>query len=134
VTPERVRLVEASWAKFGPVAENAVKTFYGRLFEIDPSTVPLFRAVDMPEQRRKLAQSLALAVQSLRDPDAFVAQLEDLGRRHADYRVTDAHYEAVRTALLWTLERELGPAWTPDVADAWREAYDMLADAMKRGA
>ena len=60
--------------------------------------------------------------------------LEDLGRRHVDYRVTDAHYEAVRTALLWTLERELGPAWTPEIADVWREAYDMLADAMKRGA
>jgi hemoglobin-like flavoprotein len=34
--------------------------------------------------------------------------------------------------LLWTLEQELGPAFTPEVRDAWTEAYLLLATVMRR--
>jgi len=31
---------------------------------------------------------------------------------------------------LWTLENGLGENWTPDVADAWKEAYATLSAFM----
>ena len=33
-------------------------------------------------------------------------------------------------ALLWTLEKGLGEAWTPDVAAAWTTAYGVLSGYM----
>ena len=33
-------------------------------------------------------------------------------------------------ALLWTLEKGLGEAWTPDLADAWTAAYGTLSGYM----
>jgi nitric oxide dioxygenase len=31
---------------------------------------------------------------------------------------------------LWTLEKGLGEAWTPDVAEAWTAAYETLSGYM----
>jgi hemoglobin-like flavoprotein len=36
----------------------------------------------------------------------------------------------VGSALLWTLEKGLGEAWTPDVAAAWTTAYGTLSAYM----
>ena len=59
---------------------------------------------------------------------------EDLGRRHVGYNVKDEHYDIVGGALLWTLEKGLGDAFTPDVKGAWASAYGLLAGIMKGAA
>ena len=63
-----------------------------------------------------------------------MALVADLGRKHVDYGVVDAHYDTVRTALLWTLRQGLGVDFTPEVNAAWTEAYDFLAKVMKDAA
>jgi len=50
------------------------------------------------------------------------------------YGVKDAYYDTVGAALLWTLERGLGAAFTPAVRDAWTETYTVLATVMQRAA
>lgn len=55
-------------------------------------------------------------------------------RRHAGYGVRDEHYEAVATALIWTLGTGLGDAFTPEVREAWATMYWIVADTMKEGA
>jgi len=42
------------------------------------------------------------------------------------------HYDTVGAALLWTLENGLGQAWTPEVAAAWTELYELLSGIMRR--
>ncbi len=51
--------------------------------------------------------------------------------RDAAYGVTDAHYETVGAALLWTLEKGLGTSWTQDAAAAWTAAYGFIAGVMQ---
>ena len=60
--------------------------------------------------------------------------MEDLGRRHVGYGVADEHYDTVGAALLWTLEKGLGRAFTPEVKDAWATVYGVLATTMKNAA
>ena len=134
MTPEQARLITTSWNSVASIADNAIEQFYNRLFEIDPSARALFRATDMPEQRRKVIEALSLALQSLDDLAALTPTLEDLGRRHQRYGVAAAHYDSVGQALLWTLEQGLGAAWTPAVAAAWTELFGQLASVMKRAA
>ena len=50
------------------------------------------------------------------------------------YGVKDEHYEIVGGALLWTLGQGLGDAFTPEVEEAWAEAYGLLATVMKEAA
>ena len=89
---------------------------------------------DMPNQRRKLVQMLTAAVKGLDRLDQLVPVVQDLGRRHAGYGVEDQHYDTVGAALLWTLDRCLGRAFTPDLEDAWTTVYVVLATTMKEAA
>jgi hemoglobin-like flavoprotein len=66
--------------------------------------------------------------------DELVPAVRDLGTRHAAYGVKDGHYETVGAALLWTLERGLGPEFTPEVEEAWVAVYRLLAATMKDAA
>lgn len=85
-------------------------------------------------QRTKLLQTLGFAVSGLDNLDVLMATVEELGRRHAGYGVTEAHYGSVGSALLWTLEQRLGRAWTPDAASAWSEVYALLSAVMRTAA
>jgi hemoglobin-like flavoprotein len=132
MTPIQKELVQSTWKQVAPIADAAAVLFYNRLFEIDPSTKPLFNETDLPRQRKKLMQIIGTAVTSLNRLDALVPVVEDLGRRHAGYGVKDEHYDSVGAALLWTLEQGLGEAWTPDVKTAWTETYVLLSGVMRR--
>ena len=107
LTMTQIELVQKTFAVVAPIADDAAALFYRRLFEID-RLEPMFKG-NMAEQRRKLMVMLSAAVKGLPRLDRLVPVLEDLGRRHAHYGVEDRHYETVGEALLWTLEKGLGP-------------------------
>src|SRR5262245_22527972 len=133
MTAAEKRLVQTTFAKLAPIADQAAALFYGRLFEMDPSLRPLFKT-DLREQGQKLMQMIAFCVKGLDTLDQLVPAVQGLGRRHAGYGVTDAHYDTVGGALLWTLEQGLGAAFTPDVKAAWTSVYVLLATTMKTAA
>jgi nitric oxide dioxygenase len=130
MTPIDIDRIRTSWAAVEPIADSAAGLFYGRLFELDPAIERLFRRTDMPAQRKVLMQTLTVVVKSLDKLDQIVPAVQALGRRHAGYGVREEHYATVGAALLWTLERGLGDAFTPDVRDAWADAYGILASVM----
>ena len=132
MSPESERLVRESWAKFEPVAVESAGFFYDRLFELDPSARQLFAETDMTAQGHKVMRMFAAIVRHLDQADNLVAEVADLGRRHVRYGVQEHQYDSVGTALLWTLERGLGPAFTPEVRAAWTEAYLLLAAVLRR--
>jgi hemoglobin-like flavoprotein len=131
MTNAQKELVQTSWQKVVPIADSAATLFYERLFEIDPSTRPLFRSTDMPGQRRKLMQVIGVAVNGLDRVDETLAVVAELGKRHVGYGVTEEHYNSVGAALLWTLEKGLGDQFTPSVKEAWATVYGLLAGTMK---
>jgi hemoglobin-like flavoprotein len=133
LTAEQKRLVQETFATIAPIADDAAALFYRRLFEIDPSLQRMFRG-DMAEQRKRLMQMIAVAVRGLDRLGELVPAVQDLGRRHAGYGVEDRHYDTVAEALLWTLEKGLGSAFTPDVRGAWTAVYGILATTMKTAA
>jgi len=133
LTERQKTLVQQSFATIQPIADDAAALFYRRLFEIDPSLQKMFRG-DMADQRRKLMQMLTAAVKGLDRLEQLVPVVEDLGRRHATYGVDDAHYDTVGAALLWTLEKGLGDAFTAEVEAAWVTVYGLLAGTMKKAA
>lgn len=129
MTPEQVALVQQSFAKVAPIAEQAAALFYGRLFEVAPQVKPLFKG-DMTEQGRKLMATLAVVVNGLKNLEAILPAASALAKRHTAYGVRPEHYAPVGASLLWTLERGLGPTWSPELAAAWTAAYTTLADFM----
>ncbi|MET0324807.1 MAG: globin domain-containing protein [Ilumatobacteraceae bacterium] len=133
MTPQQVDLVEASLATVGPHLDDIVRAFYDRLFELDPTTRPLF-AEDLTTQRVKFGHELAYIVTSIRHHDRFVDETDVLGRHHADLGVRPEHFRTAGRAVLDAFADVLGDAWTLELADAWRLAYRLTAEAMLTGA
>jgi nitric oxide dioxygenase len=125
-------LVRGSWPTIAANAESLTIRFYAHLFDIDHSAAQLFAGVDMAVQRTRLAQALAVVIKALDDPDRLLPPIAALGRRHAGYGVTHAHFTSVGEALLWALTDVLGAEFTPPVRDAWSEAYATVASVMRR--
>ena len=133
MTPEQKKLVKESFAMVLPIADVAAGLFYSRLFELDPALRALFKG-NMEEQGRKLMTMIRVAVANLDRIDTIVPAVQNLGERHVNYGVEDDHYETVGSALLWTLEKGLGDAFTAETRVAWAEVYALLAETMKDAA
>jgi nitric oxide dioxygenase len=129
MTPDQVKLVQQSFAKVAPVSETAAVLFYDRLFEIAPTVRAMFPA-DMTEQRKKLMAMLAAVVNGLVNLDSILPAASALAKRHVAYGARPEHYPVVGSALLLTLEKGLGEAWTSDVKEAWTAAYGTLSGYM----
>ena len=129
MTPEQVTLVQQSFGKVAPIADQAAVVFYDRLFEIAPQVKAMFPA-DMTEQRKKLMATLAVVVNGLSNLESILPAAAALAQRHVAYGAKAEHYPVVGSALLWTLEKGLGDGWTPDIASAWTAAYGTLSGFM----
>lgn len=129
MNPEQIKLVQDSFAKVAPISEQAAVMFYDRLFEVAPAVRAMFPD-DMRDQRKKLMTTLAVVVNGLTNLEAVLPAASALAKRHVNYGAKPEHYPVVGGALLWTLEKGLGDAWTPETADAWTAAYGTLSGYM----
>jgi hemoglobin-like flavoprotein len=133
MTPQQKELVQQTWAMVVPIADTAAELFYGRLFELEPSYRAMFKN-DMTEQGKKLMKTINIAVTALDDVEPLIPVLKKMGADHVGYGVKERDYNVVGAALLWTLEKGLGDAFTDEVKNAWGAVYDVLASVMKQGA
>lgn len=133
MNPDQIALVQSSFEKVRPIADQAAALFYGRLFELSPEVRPLFKA-DLQDQGKKLMQMIGVAVAGLDQLDAIVPAVQNLGRNHVSYGVKAEHYPAVGEALLWTLEQGLGDNWNEELGEAWTQAYSILSNTMQDAA
>ena len=132
MTPEQILIVRSSWPALSSRADDLTKFFYACLFDIDDGAANLFAHVDMTAQRKKLAQSLAVVVHALDNPDSLLPAISALGKRHTHYGVEQHHFDSVGEALLTAIGATMGAAHTQHIHDAWAAAYALVAAVMKR--
>jgi NAD(P)H-flavin reductase/hemoglobin-like flavoprotein len=116
-------------------SDELIHRFYTRWFAIDLSARDLFPP-DMARQRTAFAQAMTwvlgeLIAQRAEEPVAFLAQL---GRDHRKYGVTERHYDTMRDALYTTLRTRLSHRWSDRVAEATRDAVDLITGVMRGAA
>ncbi|MEO1094150.1 MAG: globin family protein [Cyanobacteria bacterium J06638_28] len=130
----QVQLLEASFEKVTPRANEFASSFYSNLFADYPAAEPLFANTDVAEQSKKLLASLVFVVENLKNPDALTEALQGLGARHVKYGALPEHYPLVGNTLLKTFEQYLGSDWTPAIKQAWTDAYGVITEVMLDGA
>jgi hemoglobin-like flavoprotein len=131
---DTVALIRESWAVLARDPDALTTGFYEELFRIAPHYKPMFAGTNLPAQRKKLAAALALVVRHADNLGPVLEPLKQMGRRHADYGVSDDDYAVVGAALLTTMERQLGPIFSVAMRDAWATAYGAVAATMQAGA
>ena len=131
MTTNNIALVKASWAQVASMDQVTVGgLFYNKLFETLPEVKPMFARTPIPEQSKKLLTMLAYIIARLDTLEDILDEVKKLAQRHTHYGVTETHYAAVGTALLWTLKQGLAGQWNNELKEAWTEVYTTLAGAM----
>ncbi|KAK3150929.1 hypothetical protein QOZ80_3AG0239520 [Eleusine coracana subsp. coracana] len=143
---EQEALVLKSWAIVKKDSADHALRFFLKIFEIAPSAKQMFsflRDSDVPLEKNPKLKTHAMSVfvmtceaaAQLRKAGKITVRdttLKRLGASHLKYGVADAHFEVVRFALLETI-KEAVPAdmWSPEMNNAWTEAYNQLVAAIK---
>jgi hemoglobin-like flavoprotein len=125
--------LESSFDLVAPRGDELMDEFYSRLFEAAPAVKPLFPE-DMRRQKTMLLGALVLLRKSLRDLDAIVPKLRELGARHVAYGAEPEHYPVVGAVLIASMAAIAGDAWTSEFEAAWSEAFEIVAATMLEGA
>ncbi len=128
-----IAAIRDSFASLTAAAGDATAYFYARLFVAHPQLRDLFPPA-MDEQRDRLFRALTRIVESLSTPEEMAAYLAQLGRDHRKYAVEPAMYDAVGGALLATLRKHAGAAFTPAAEEAWEQTYRAASAMMIRAA
>jgi hemoglobin-like flavoprotein len=126
-----VELLRSSFALVVEREPEVTSRFYEVLFRKYPQAEPLFGRRSRAEQERMLRDMLVAIVDHLEDAAWLKGQLAALGQKHAGYGVRPEMYGWVGASLLETLESVAGDAWTPELAQAWSDAYGAVASLMQ---
>jgi len=129
-----LQALETSFDVVAPRGDELMDEFYRGLFEAAPAVMPLFANTDLPRQKTMLLGTLVLLRKSLRDLNAIVPKLRELGARHVAYGAQPEHYPVVGEVLIAAMATVAGPAWRSEHERAWREAFGIVAGAMIEGA
>ena len=126
--------LETSFDLVAPNGDALMDSFYARLFATAPAVKPLFAGTDLRRQKAMLLAALVLLRKSLRDLEAIIPTLRELGARHVAYGAQPAHYPVVGEVLIASMADVAGDAWRLEYAHAWATAVGIVAGAMLEGA
>ncbi len=125
--------LETSFDLLAPRGDELMDEFYSRLFAAAPGVRPLFPD-DMARQKTMLLGALILLRKSLRNLDAIVPGLRELGKRHVAYGARPEYYPVVGAALIGSMAALAGDAWKPEYEKAWKAAFEVVSATMMEGA
>jgi hemoglobin-like flavoprotein len=127
-------LLKESFDMIAPHKDAFAHSFYQRLFTDYPQTQTLFAQTDMRRQEGSLAATLATVIAGVQRGDNLVPTLQQLGQKHKRHGAEAEHYPLVGAVLLETFHHYLGSRFTPEMQEAWEEAYEIISTQMMEGA
>lgn len=122
-------LVKGSAPALAVYGTAITKAMYARLFQ-DAHIRALFNHSNQGEagsQVRALAAAILAYAQNIEDLSPLLPVVERIAQKHIGYHILPDHYPYVATALLGAIKEVLGDAATPELLEAWGEAYWFLA-------
>ena len=126
-------LVKESFARLMAEGPAVMEYCYARLFAANPEMRPMFPTT-MTALREQVLTAFERLIWSLDNEPRLCELLDQLGRDHRRFGVTERHYDAFFVALRDTARHFLGPGWTPQTSDAWQAALAFMSSTMRRAA
>ncbi|KAH1121860.1 hypothetical protein J1N35_005020 [Gossypium stocksii] len=145
-TEKQEGLVKESWEVLKQDIPHFSLRFFSLILEIAPGAKNMFsflrESEEIPQNNPKLKahavkvfkMTCESAIQLREKGEVVVGDttLKYLGTVHVKSGVKDPHFEVVKEALLRTVEEAIGEEkWNEEMKNAWGEAYDQLAEAIK---
>lgn len=114
------------------LAERGVEItshFYKSMFEAHPELLNIFNHANQKKGRQKtaLANTVYAAATYIDQLEVLLPAVKQIAHKHRSLNVKKEHYPIVGEFLLKAIKDVLGDAATPDIIEAWGEAYQVIA-------
>lgn len=132
LTPSQEHLIEATAPVVAEHLETITARFYPILFDRYPEVQALFNVSHQAsgDQARALAAGVLRYVGLRKQPPAASEAMTAAISKHVSLGIQPEHYPMVGECLMAAIGEVLGDAVTPDIADAWAELYNELAELL----
>ena len=129
LSPETISTVSATAPVLAQQGTAIIQRFYAHLFAAHPELKHVFnlRHQERGEQQQALAMAVAAYAAHIADPQLLEPVVRRIAHKHVSVGVQPDQYPLVGEELLAAIHDELGAAATPDILQAWGEAYQALA-------
>jgi nitric oxide dioxygenase len=127
MTDKTKALVKATAPLLKEKAEEITATMYPLLFKKHPEAEALFKNATA-DQYKKLANMVYAYAENIDKLESLQKGIDKVAMIHVKTNVLPEHYPWVGEALLEAIKSVLGEGATPEVMDAWAEAYGFLAE------
>lgn len=106
------------------------KTFYRNMLGENKELLNYFNRANQAKgaQSSALATTVLAAAKHIDDLSAILPHVEQIGHKHRALQILPEHYPIVGKNLLRAIKEVLGDAATPEIINAWAEAYGAIAD------
>jgi len=107
--------------------EAITTAMYKIMFAKYPEAEALFKDAE-PDQYKKLANMVYAYAANIDKLENLQKGIDKVAQIHVNVNILPKHYPWVGESLLGAIKEVLGDAATPEVIDAWEEAYGFLAN------
>ena len=117
-----------------PLLESAgtaiTQHFYQRMFLHNPELKDIFNMSHQKTGGQPVAlfNAIAAYAKHIETPEVLGHAVERIAQKHTSFNVQPAQYAIIGHHLIETLRELAGDAFTPEVEEAWGEAYHFLAN------
>lgn len=131
LSEQTIAVVKATVPALEQHGPMITETMYRRLFR-NEHIAALFNQANQKKgtQRLALAHAVLAYAQNIENLSVLGAAVERIAQKHIGYAILREHYPFVAEALLGAIEEVLGEAATPEILQAWGQAYWFLADLL----
>lgn len=104
--------------------------FYKKMFGEHPELLNLFNHANQRKGRQQaaLANAVYAAAAHIDRLESILPVVKQIGHKHRSLGVKPEQYPIVGKHLLGAIKDVLGEAATPEILEAWRKAYQVIAD------
>lgn len=127
-----ITLVKATVPALEAHGLEIVREMYARMFQ-NPEIRDLFNQShhgDEGSQPRALTGAILAYASNIENLGALAPAVERIAQKHVGLQILPEHYPHVAEALLGAIKAVLGDAATPEILEAWGEAYWFLANIL----
>ena len=132
--PDTIEIIKATAPVIKEHGQKITQRMYEIAFQARPDMRRFFVNTWMknPEEGRKQAAQLANSVYAyashIDELEKLSSVVERIAQKHVQSRILPEMYPVIGECLLAAIKDVLGDAATPEVLEAWEEAYGALAE------
>src|SRR4051794_40214843 len=126
-----IEIVKSTVPVLEKYGKDITTRFYELMFSKHPELLNIFNHANQSKGRQQtaLANVVYAAAANIDNLGAIIPAVVQIAHKHRSLGIEAEHYPIVGYHLLGAIKEVLGDAATPEIIEAWGEAYGVIADA-----